>query len=97
VPPGSSGSGVFGKPQRLASGQTVLVDEAYVRESIVNPQAKLVAGYPPIMPTYQGLVSEEGLLQLVAYVKSLSSGPASGAPAPLPGPAAPPERKAATK
>ena len=49
-----------------------MVDEAYIRESIVNPQAKLVEGYPPIMPTFQGLISEEGLLQLTAYIKSLS-------------------------
>jgi cytochrome c oxidase subunit II len=50
----------------------VIADEAYVRESITNPHAKLVAGYPPIMPTFQGLISEEGLLQLIAYIKSLS-------------------------
>jgi cytochrome c oxidase subunit 2 len=98
---GPSLNGVFGKQQRLANGQTVLVDEAYVRDSIVNPQSKLVDGYPPIMPTYQGLVSEEGLLQLVAYVKSLSPGPASGA-APAAAPAAPAspaslERKAGKK
>ena len=91
-------NGVFGKPQRLGNGQTVIVDEAYVRESIVNPQAKLVEGYPPIMPTFQGLVSEEGLLQLVAYVKSLSPGPASGAaPASAPAPPAQQERKAGKK
>ena len=46
-------------------------DEAYVRESIVNPQAKIVAGFQPIMPTFQGLVTEEQLLQLIAYVRSL--------------------------
>ena len=47
-------------------------DDAYIRESILNPQAKVVAGFQPIMPTFQGLVSEEQLLQLIAYVKSLS-------------------------
>ena len=46
-------------------------DEAYIRESILNPAAKIVAGYQPIMPTFQGLVSEEQLLQLIEYVKSL--------------------------
>ena len=50
----------------------MVVDQAYVRESIVNPQAKVVAGYQPIMPTFQGLVTEEQLLQLIAYVQSLS-------------------------
>ena len=47
------------------------IDEAYLRESIVNPQAKVVAGFQPIMPTFQGLVTEEQLLQLIAYVQSL--------------------------
>jgi cytochrome c oxidase subunit 2 len=47
------------------------VDESYVRESILTPQAKIVSGYPPIMPTFKGLVTEDQLLQLVAYIKSL--------------------------
>ena len=53
----------------------MVADEAYIRESIVQPQAKIVAGFLPIMPTFQGLVTEEQLLQLIAYVKSLQ-GPA---------------------
>ncbi len=89
---GPSLVGAFGRPVRLQNGQTVLMDEAYIRESIVNPQAKLVEGYPPIMPTFQGLISEEALLQLVAYIKSLSPAPAAGAAAPVP-PAPAPERK----
>lgn len=64
--------GLFGKPVALASGETVVADEVYVRESIVNPQAKITSGYQPIMPTFQGLISEEGLLQLIEYIKSLS-------------------------
>ena len=63
--------GVYGKPVQLQTGQTVTVDDAYIRESILNPQAKVVAGFQPIMPTFQGLVTEEQLLQLIAYVKSL--------------------------
>ena len=78
---GPSLVGLFGKPVRMQSGQTVVADEAYLRESITNPQARLVEGYPPIMPTYQGLISEEGLLQLIAYIKSLSPAPAAGAAA----------------
>ena len=58
--------------------QTVVADEAYMRESILTPAAKVVAGYQPIMPTYQGLVSEEDLLQLIAYIKSLPPAPAAG-------------------
>ena len=64
--------GVYGKQALLTNGQTVAVDDAYIRESILNPQAKIVAGFQPLMPTFQGLVTEEQLLQLIAYVKSLS-------------------------
>ena len=72
-------TGVYGKPVQLQGGGTVIADDAYIRESIVNPQAKIVAGYQPIMPTFQGLVTEEQLLQLIAYVRSLGEpGPASG-------------------
>lgn len=68
----------YGSTVQLANGQTVTMDDAYIRESILNPQAKVVAGFQPIMPTFQGLVSEEQILQLIAYVKSLSQ--AQGAP-----------------
>jgi cytochrome c oxidase subunit 2 len=63
----------FGAPQELANGTSVAVDEAYVRESILTPQAKLVAGYQPLMPTFQGLLSEENVMALVEYVKSLKT------------------------
>ena len=69
--------GLYGKQVLLGSGQTVTVDDAYLRESILNPQAKLVAGFQPLMPTFQGLVTEEQLLQLIAYVKSLGETPAA--------------------
>ena len=92
---GPSLTGLYGSTVRTQSGQTVVADEAYIRESIVNPQAKLLEGYPPIMPTYQGLISEEGLLQLTAYIKSLSPAPAAaGSNAPAPAPV--PERKSHT-
>jgi cytochrome c oxidase subunit 2 len=64
--------GVFGKPVALEDGRTVMADENYVRECILDPGAKRVKGFQPIMPTFQGLVSEEQLNALVAYVKSLS-------------------------
>jgi len=69
---------VFGSTVKLQSGGTVTADENYLRESIVNPQAKIVDGYQPLMPTFQGLVSEEQLMQLIAYVKSLGAPPAGG-------------------
>jgi len=68
--------GIFGRPVRLASGEEVVADEAYVRESIVSPAAKVTAGYQPVMPTFQGQVSEEQLIGLVAYIQSLRIPPA---------------------
>jgi cytochrome c oxidase subunit 2 len=62
---------LFGKTVELASGERVVADEAYIRESILNPQAKITVGFQPIMPTFQGLVTEEQLLELIEYVKSL--------------------------
>jgi cytochrome c oxidase subunit 2 len=67
--------GLFGRTVELQGGATVVADENYLRESIVNPQAKIVAGFQPIMPTFQGLITEEGLLELVAYVRSLGEQP----------------------
>ena len=63
--------GLFGKTIELQNGRQVTVDEAYLRESIVNPNEQITAGFQPVMPAYQGLVSEEGLLELVEYIKSL--------------------------
>jgi len=68
---GPSLANKFGASERLTGGATVAIDEAYVRESILRPQAKLVDGYQPLMPTFQGLVSEENVMALVEYVKSL--------------------------
>ena len=72
--------GIFGRAVKLASGDTVVADESYVRESILNPAAKVVAGYQPVMPTFQTQVSEEQLISLIAYIHSLQV-PAEGAPA----------------
>jgi len=68
---GPSLVGLVGKTVRLQSGALVTADEDYVRESILNPQAKIVAGYQPIMPTFKGLISEDGIMQIIAYLKSL--------------------------
>jgi cytochrome c oxidase subunit 2 len=94
-------NGLCGKPVALAGGATVIANEDYLRESIVNPQAKIVQGFQPLMPTFQGLISEEGLMQLIAYVKSLSpppeGAPAPAAPAPPPGAAPVPPAAGKTK
>jgi cytochrome c oxidase subunit 2 len=65
--------GLFGKSVQLQDGKTVTANEDYIRESILEPQAKVIAGYQPIMPTFKGLVSEEAILQLIAYIKSLNA------------------------
>jgi len=67
--------GLFGKTVSLQGGGTIVADEAYIRESILTPSAKIVGGFQPIMPTFQGLVTEEQLLQLIEYVKSLKAQP----------------------
>jgi cytochrome c oxidase subunit 2 len=74
-------AGLFGKTVQLEGGAEATVDDDYLRRAILDPAGQLVAGYRPIMPTYKGLVSEEGLLQLIAYIKSLAAtGEAGGAP-----------------
>jgi len=70
--------GLFGSPVQLEDGRIVTADENYVRESILDPGAKVVKGFRPVMPTFQGLVSEEQLNALVAYVKSLAQPGAAG-------------------
>jgi len=75
--------GVYGSHVQLTDGKTVLADDAYIRESILNPNAKIVAGFhPDVMPSFQGQISEEGLLQLIVYIKSLAitNGPGAAAP-----------------
>jgi cytochrome c oxidase subunit 2 len=68
---GPSLLGLFGKPVELQGGKTVTADENYIRESILDPRAKITVRYQPVMPIFKGLVSEEGILQLIAYIKSL--------------------------
>jgi cytochrome c oxidase subunit II len=70
---GPSLANVYGSKLTLSTGQPVLVDEAYLRQAILNPSAHITQGYAPIMPTYQGQVSEEGLISLVEYIKNLNT------------------------
>jgi cytochrome c oxidase subunit 2 len=66
--------GLFGTEVDLEGGRRVTADENYLRESILNPPAKIVAGYQPIMPTFKGLVSEEEVISLISYIKALGDG-----------------------
>jgi cytochrome c oxidase subunit II len=64
---------VYGSRLQLTDGSFVTADDAFLREAILNPSTRVMAGYAPIMPTYQGQVSEEGLIDLVEYIKNLNS------------------------
>lgn len=64
-------AGLFGRKVFLTNGQTLTADEGYIRESIENPQAKVVNGFNPIMPTFQGQVTPEQLIQIISFIKSL--------------------------
>lgn len=75
---GPSLANLFAQPVLLEGGRRVIADENYIRESILNPQAKVVAGYQKIMPTYEGQISEEGILQIMAYIKSLADAQQEG-------------------
>jgi cytochrome c oxidase subunit 2 len=70
---GPSLANVYGAKLALTSGQSVTVDDAYLREAILNPSEHITQGYAPIMPTYQGQISEEGIIALIEYIKNLNS------------------------
>ena len=74
-------NGVYGGKVLLADGSTVTADDSYLRESLLQPNAKIVAGFQPLMPTFQGQLTEEQIIALTAYIKSLQTlpPPATGA------------------
>lgn len=74
---GPSLVGIHGTEVQLVDGSTVVRDDTYIRQSIMNPALHVVAGYQQIMPTYQGQISEVGVLQLLSYIKSLGGEPAA--------------------
>jgi cytochrome c oxidase subunit 2 len=69
--------GLFGTPVRLQDGSTVIADERYIRESILLPNSRIVDGYEPEMPSFVGEVTEDDLIRLIAYIKSLADEPRS--------------------
>jgi cytochrome c oxidase subunit 2 len=99
---GPSLKDILGKAEEMQDGSKVVVDEAYLRESILTSQAKIVKGFQPLMPTFQGLISEENLVALIEHVKSMSpnatvpSAPASAGAAAAAPPSAAPASSAAT-
>ena len=84
--------GLYGSRVKLQDGGEVAADDAYLRESILNPTAKVVAGFQPVMPTFQGQLDEEQVLQLIQYIKSLkpTGDGGTGGVAAAPADAAPP-------
>jgi cytochrome c oxidase subunit 2 len=64
--------GLYGKPVPLADGSTDTADDRYIRDSILQPRAQIAAGYQALMPSYAGKISEDELIQIVAYIKSLA-------------------------
>lgn len=64
-------AGVYGGPVHLSDGRTVIADDAYIRDSILQPAKDVVAGYEPLMPSFQGLVGDDEILRLTAYIRSL--------------------------
>ncbi len=64
---------VYGSRLQMSDGSTITANDAFLRETILNPSTRMISGYAPIMPTYQGQVSEEGLIDLVEYIKNLNS------------------------
>ncbi len=87
---GPSLAGVFGAKIPLSDGSEVVANDTYIRESILTPQMKLVAGYQALMPTFQGLVNEDGVMSLIEYIKSI---PPARAPAQADARATQPERR----
>lgn len=68
---GPSLLGVYGRSEAMADGSTVAADENYLRESILEPMAKVVAGYEPVMPTYQGRLKDAEITAVIEYLKTL--------------------------
>ena len=68
---GPSFKGIYGTPQRMSDGRDVVADDNYIRESILEPQAKVVAGFQPVMSTYKGLVTDDEITALIEFIKSL--------------------------
>jgi cytochrome c oxidase subunit 2 len=86
---GPSLKDLVGTQVAMADGSRALVDEGYLRESIINSQARIVQGFQPLMPAFQGLISEDNLVALVEYVKSLSPTATAARTAPAAAPAPP--------
>jgi cytochrome c oxidase subunit 2 len=68
---GPTFKGIYGKPQPMSDGSKVVADDNYIRESILEPQAKVVAGFQPVMSTYKGLLSDDEITAIIEFIKTL--------------------------
>ncbi len=93
---GAKLEGIYNHEVKLVGGNTVVADDEYIRNSILNPGGQVVEGFQPIMPTFKGQVTEEQLVSLVAYIKSLT-GDTSGMTAPAGSSAPKSEKKESTE
>ncbi len=64
-------AGLFGRPVPLASGGTLVTDKNYVRDKILNPDHNLIAGYKQVMPSFNGVIPEDEMIQLMAYIETM--------------------------
>jgi len=71
---------LYGRPVRLTSGETIIADETYLRNKILNPRAQLIEGFQPIMPTFSGQLTEEQVVALIAYIKAIGPRPGTELP-----------------
>jgi cytochrome c oxidase subunit 2 len=69
---GPTWKGMFGHQVTLADGSTITADENYIRESIIDPQAKVVKGFQPVMPTYKGTIKDRQITGIIEYMKTLA-------------------------
>jgi cytochrome c oxidase subunit 2 len=81
---GPSLVGLFGKQVQLQGGEAIIADENYIRQSVFEPTSQIVSGFPAIMPTFKGQLTEDDVMQIVAYIKSLSTKPTTTASTPTP-------------
>jgi|SRR5579883_220469 len=93
--------GLYGRSVTLRDGSSIVADHAYIRDSILLPAKQVVEGWEPIMPTFQGQATEEEVLQLIAYIRSLERGglplPNNSSPPPVGAPTEPPKGKESMK
>lgn len=80
---GPSFQDLYGRPEKLSTGESVLADENYIRESVLYPKAKIVAGYQPVMPSYKGQLSDDDIYSIIEWMKSISANASGNTDAPI--------------